>query len=82
VLTVVASNGERVQGVSLLDDIVREGARRMLSAALQAEPGSTDYVRCLKLTDVDRCLFAGWVWLPRTGSAVCSSVIGLVGKEI
>jgi len=37
VLTVVASDGERVQGVSLLDDIVREGARRMLTAALQAE---------------------------------------------
>jgi putative transposase len=37
VLTVVASDGERVQGVSLLDDIVREGARRMLCAALEAE---------------------------------------------
>jgi transposase-like protein len=37
VLTVVAAHGERVQGVSLLDDIVREGARRMLSAALEAE---------------------------------------------
>jgi putative transposase len=37
VLTVVASDGERVQGVSLLDDIVREGARRMLTAALEAE---------------------------------------------
>ena len=36
-LTVVASGGERVEGVSLLDDIVREGARRMLTAALQAE---------------------------------------------
>jgi transposase-like protein len=33
----VASDGERVQGVSLIDDIVREGARRMLTAALQAE---------------------------------------------
>jgi transposase-like protein len=33
----VASDGDRVQGVSLLDDIVREGARRMLTAALLAE---------------------------------------------
>lgn len=37
VLTVVAENGVRREGVSLLDDIVREGARRMLTAALEAE---------------------------------------------
>lgn len=36
-LTLVAENGERREGVSLLDDIVREGARRMLTAALEAE---------------------------------------------
>jgi putative transposase len=37
VLTVVAEDGARGEGVSLLDDIVREGARRMLTAALEAE---------------------------------------------
>jgi putative transposase len=37
VLTVVAEDGARREGVSLLDDIVREGARRMLTAALEAE---------------------------------------------
>lgn len=36
-LTVVAGNGSTRQGVSLLDDVVREGARRMLAAALEAE---------------------------------------------
>ena len=36
-LTVVAEDGARREGVSLLDDIVREGARRMLTAALEAE---------------------------------------------
>ncbi|WP_130336546.1 IS256 family transposase [Micromonospora kangleipakensis] len=36
-LTVVAEDGARREGVSLLDDIVREGARRMLAAALEAE---------------------------------------------
>ncbi|GAA4574305.1 IS256 family transposase [Micromonospora coerulea] len=36
-LTVVAEDGARRDGVSLLDDIVREGARRMLAAALEAE---------------------------------------------
>jgi len=37
VLTVVAEDGQRRGDVSLLDDIVREGARRMLAAALEAE---------------------------------------------
>jgi len=37
VLTVVAEDGARREGVTLLDDIVREGARRMLAAALEAE---------------------------------------------
>jgi putative transposase len=37
VLTVVAEDGARRQGVSLLDEVVREGARRMLIAALEAE---------------------------------------------
>ena len=37
VLTVVAEGGAAREGVSLLDDIVREGARRMLAAALEAE---------------------------------------------
>jgi len=37
VLTVVAEDGQRCDGVALLDDIVREGARRMLTAALEAE---------------------------------------------
>ncbi|HEX5594704.1 MAG TPA: IS256 family transposase [Micromonosporaceae bacterium] len=36
-LTVVAEDGQRRDGVSLLDEIVREGARRMLAAALEAE---------------------------------------------
>ncbi len=36
-LTVVAEDGTRREGVSLLDDVVREGARRMLAAALEAE---------------------------------------------
>jgi hypothetical protein len=37
VLTVVAEDSATRDGVSLLDDIVREGARRMLAAALEAE---------------------------------------------
>jgi len=37
VLTVVAEDGVRREDVSLLDDVVREGARRMLTAALEAE---------------------------------------------
>jgi len=37
VLTVVAKDGSTRGGVSLLDEIVREGARRMLAAALEAE---------------------------------------------
>jgi Transposase, Mutator family len=37
VLTVVAEDGARREDVSLLDDVVREGARRMLAAALEAE---------------------------------------------
>lgn len=36
-LTVVAEDGQPREGVSLLDEIVREGARRMLAAALEAE---------------------------------------------
>ncbi|MBR7839638.1 IS256 family transposase [Actinospica durhamensis] len=36
-LTVVAEDGATRDDVSLLDDIVREGARRMLAAALEAE---------------------------------------------
>jgi putative transposase len=37
VLTVAAEDGQRREDVSLLDDIVREGARRMLAAVLEAE---------------------------------------------
>jgi hypothetical protein len=37
VLTVVAGNGGRREDVSLLDNAVREGARRMLTGALAAE---------------------------------------------
>jgi putative transposase len=37
VLTVVAEDGARREDASLLDDVVREGARRMLTAALEAE---------------------------------------------
>jgi transposase-like protein len=37
VLTVVAEDGTPRGDVSLLDDVVREGARRMLAAALEAE---------------------------------------------
>jgi putative transposase len=40
VLTVVAEDGARRDGVSLLDEVVREGARRMLAAALEAEVDS------------------------------------------
>ena len=36
-LTVVAEDGQRRDGVSLLDEVVREGARLMLAAALEAE---------------------------------------------
>lgn len=36
-LTVVAQDGQPVGDASLLDEIVREGARRMLAAALEAE---------------------------------------------
>lgn len=36
-LTVVTEDGPTRDGVSLLDEIVREGARRMLAAALEAE---------------------------------------------
>jgi hypothetical protein len=39
VLTVVAEGGQRREDVSLLDDIVRESARRMLAAALEADAG-------------------------------------------
>jgi putative transposase len=37
VLTVVAENGSTRDGLSLLDDVVRQGARRMLAAALEAQ---------------------------------------------
>jgi transposase-like protein len=37
VLAVAAENGSARDGFSLLDDVVREGARRMLAAALEAE---------------------------------------------
>jgi putative transposase len=37
VLTVVNEDGTTPSGSSLLDEIVREGARRMLAAALEAE---------------------------------------------
>jgi putative transposase len=40
VLTVVAEDGARRDGVFLLDEVVREGARRMLAAALEAEVDS------------------------------------------
>ncbi|MBO4206296.1 IS256 family transposase [Micromonospora echinofusca] len=36
-LAVVAEDGQRRDGVSLLDEVVREGVRRMLAAALEAE---------------------------------------------
>lgn len=36
-LTVVNTDGTTTGGVSLLDEIVREGARRMLASALEAE---------------------------------------------
>jgi len=36
-LTVVAADGQPEEGSSLIDEIVREGARRMLAAALEAE---------------------------------------------
>ncbi|MFD8459381.1 IS256 family transposase, partial [Streptomyces antimycoticus] len=36
-LTVVNEDGTTPSGGSLLDEIVREGARRMLAAALEAE---------------------------------------------
>ncbi|MEO3929745.1 IS256 family transposase [Micromonosporaceae bacterium B7E4] len=36
-LTVAAEDGQRRDGVSLLDEVVHEGARRMLAAALEAE---------------------------------------------
>ncbi|MGW0771823.1 IS256 family transposase [Streptomyces sp. NPDC002676] len=39
-LTVVNTDGTTVGGASLLDEIVREGARRMLAAALEAEVNS------------------------------------------
>jgi hypothetical protein len=37
VLSVVNDDGTAADGSSLIDEIVREGARRMLSAALEAE---------------------------------------------
>jgi transposase-like protein len=37
VLTVVAEDGAGREDVLLLDDVVREGARRVLAAALEAE---------------------------------------------
>jgi putative transposase len=37
VLTVVSEEGAQPAGTSLLDEVVREGARRMLAAALEAE---------------------------------------------
>jgi hypothetical protein len=37
VLTAGAENGSMRDGVSVLDDVVRDGARRMLAAALEAE---------------------------------------------
>jgi putative transposase len=40
VLTVVAEDGARRDGVFLLDEVVREGARRVLAAALEAEVDS------------------------------------------
>src|SRR5437879_12757340 len=36
-LTVVGQDGSAGDGSSLIDEIVREGARRMLAAALEAE---------------------------------------------
>jgi putative transposase len=36
VLTVVAEDGSGREDVSLLDDVVREGARRVLAAAVEA----------------------------------------------
>lgn len=39
-LTVVKEDGTTPSGSSLLDEIVREGARRMLAAALEAEVNS------------------------------------------
>jgi len=37
VLSVVNDDGATADGSSLIDEIVREGARRMLAAALEAE---------------------------------------------
>ncbi|GEC10660.1 hypothetical protein SSP24_83150 [Streptomyces spinoverrucosus] len=37
VLSVVNADGTTANGSSLIDEIVREGARRMLAAALEAE---------------------------------------------
>lgn len=39
-LTVVNEDGSTPSGSSLLDEIVRKGARRMLAAALEAEVNS------------------------------------------
>ncbi len=39
-LTVVNEDGSAHDGSSLIDEIVREGARRMLAAALEAEVNS------------------------------------------
>jgi hypothetical protein len=45
VLTVVAEDGQRRDGASLLDDIFREGARRTLAAALEAEMIAATFVQ-------------------------------------
>ncbi|MEU4955382.1 hypothetical protein ACFYN3_42395 [Streptomyces lavendulae] len=40
-LSVVTEDGTTETGTSLIDEIVREGARRMLAAALEARLSST-----------------------------------------
>jgi putative transposase len=50
VLTVVSEDGATRENVSLIDDIVREGARRMLAAALEAEVDAY-LAECAELRD-------------------------------
>lgn len=55
-LTLVASDGTRVEGVSLLDQIVRDGAQRMLAAALQAEVAAYIAAHADRVDEQDRRL--------------------------
>ena len=64
-----ADDPRRPDGVALIDEIVREGARRMLAAALEAEVDA--YIAAVRATSATSAAAGWWCATAPTSPARC-----------